>query len=351
MMMELKWAVTATTIVWLILHKGLVSAFIIVSNDPSLLHCKDSKGNFESSAKAVTLFARRRGKLGSLIEEGVVDMSDFRSKKAPVVKKDGIASKQVSPDLASYMMSKQPESSTSSADNASAPTEASSASTSPAMDTNESKGSLSRRARTTERTLMDEERSKEVKEIVKELQEAIGKRKDVGSAVDRALQRLPINVNQLQQLVKSTNPLDYRLAWIASDGAVCAIGSALHGKIALARLQEVYLTLHRNRLQMYEVVRILGPFPNVKNTLSGSAKFARQNVGRMTITWQSLIDGTGKENFEGGATKEATLDILYGDDQLIVARLVDKDIPRVEECVVFIRDNDMDKTLENLRVL
>jgi hypothetical protein len=349
MMMEMKWAVTATTIVWLILHKGSVSAFI-VSNESPLLHCKESKGNFECSSQAVTLFARRRGKLGSLIEEGVVDMGDLRSKKAPKAKKDGIASKQVSPDLASYMMSKQPEPSTSSAANASAaPAEA--PASSPATDTNESKGILSRRARTTERILMDEEKSKEVKEIVKELQEAIAKRKDVGSAVDRALQRLPINVNQLQQLVKSTNPLDYRLAWIASDVAVCAIGSALHSKIALARLQEVYLTLHRNRLQMFEVVRILGPFPNVKNTLSGSAKFARQGVDRMTITWQSLIDGTGKENFEGGKTKVAMLDILYGDDQLIVARLVDKDIPRGEECVVFIRDTDMDATLENLRVL
>jgi hypothetical protein len=207
---------------------------------------------------------------------------------------------------------------------------------------------------------MDEEKAKEVKSIVKELQESIAKGKDVGTAVDRTLQeRLPTNVNKLKQLVKSTSPLDYRLAWIASDAAVCAVGSALHKTIALARLQEVYLTLHRNRLQLFEVVRILGPFPNVKNTLSGAAKFVArpqrpQQVdgdNQMTITWQSLVDGTGKERYEGGETKLVTLDIMYGDEQLIVARLVNPDIPRGEDRVVFIRDDDMDKTLETLRVL
>lgn len=200
----------------------------------------------------------------------------------------------------------------------------------------------------TEGKLIDEEKSQAVTEIVKNLQEAIAKGKGVGSAIDIIVEKLP-NVNKLKQLVKSPNALDYRLAWIASDAAMCTIGSALHRTIALARLQEVYLTLHRNRLQMFEVVRILGPFPNVKNTLSGSAKFSPSD--QMTISWQSLIDGTGKERLEGAETKEAMLDIMHGDDQLIVARLVVEDIPNGENCLVFIRDDDMDKNLASLRVL
>jgi hypothetical protein len=357
---KMKSAVAAATVVWLVGFKGLVSAFI-VRTDPPLLHCKDSTSTGRA-ATTTTLFAKRRGKLGSLIEEGVVEMGDFRSKKAPKVRSGGIESQQVSPDLASFMLGKQQpaQSSSSSSSSTNDAVVKGSSGSAPATNTIESKDSLSRRARSAERMGLDEEKAKEVKSIVKELQEAIAKGKDVGTAVDRTLQeRLPTNVNKLKQLVKSTSPLDYRLAWIASDAAVCAVGSALHKTIALARLQEVYITLHRNRLQLFEVVRILGPFPNVKNTLSGAAKFVARpqrpqpagSENQMTITWQSLVDGTGKERYEGGETKLVTLDIMYGDEQLIVARLVNPDIPRGEDRVVFIRDDDMDKTLETLRVL
>ena len=69
----------------------------------------------------------------------------------------------------------------------------------------------------------------------------------------------------------------YRLAWVGSDAAVCHVGTSLH-KVPLARLQEVYLSLggggsvgvNKNKWELIEVIRILGPFPNVRNTLRGN---------------------------------------------------------------------------------
>lgn len=335
----------------------LVAAFMVGSKDLLLL-CKgeaarerrvaenDVRSHFFCRQKmkmsSKVLSAKRRGKLGSLVEEGLIDTSDVRKRKAPnskAIKKN--AATNVSPDLASYMASKPQESSLSERTKQEFSDQT----------LNDKKKSSSRRVRTTERMRLEEESSNEVKTIVADLQKAITKGKEVIAAVNEAKEKLS-KVNKLKQLVKSTTAMDYRLAWVESDAAVCAVGSALHRKISLARLQEVFLTLHRNRLQMYEVVRILGPFPNVKNTLSGSAKFSRKDRStEWTINWQSLIDGTGKENYEVGQTKSVTLDILHGDEQIILATVIDDDIPEGQNRLVFVREEDMDTTLESLRVL
>ena len=66
---------------------------------------------------------------------------------------------------------------------------------------------------------------------------------------------------------------------MGSDVAICHVGTGLH-KVPLARLQEVFLScLGRNRLEVLEVIRILGPFPNVKNVLQGAAKVGSGSRG------------------------------------------------------------------------
>lgn len=52
---------------------------------------------------------------------------------------------------------------------------------------------------------------------------------------------------------------NYRMAWAGSDEAVCHLGTGLHN-VPLARLEEVFLTLGKNRIDVKEVIRILGPF-------------------------------------------------------------------------------------------
>ena len=73
---------------------------------------------------------------------------------------------------------------------------------------------------------------------------------------------------------KASVSLDYTLAWVGSDDAICHVGTGLH-KVPLARLQDIFLTVGNvgvtnNAWRMMEVIRILGPFPNVRNTLLGS---------------------------------------------------------------------------------
>jgi len=148
-------------------------------------------------------------------------------------------------------------------------------------------------------------------------------------------------------------PSSYRLAWAGSDAAVCHVGTSLH-KVPLARLQEVYLSLgggggsvgaNGNKWELIEVIRILGPFPNVRNTLRGNvvgltkaADEERREVVRMEVSYTSMIDGTGKEllasssssppppsgggrggggNYNGGA-KRVDLDVWFASDRAIV---------------------------------
>ncbi|KAL7442282.1 hypothetical protein ACHAXM_009189 [Skeletonema potamos] len=159
----------------------------------------------------------------------------------------------------------------------------------------------------------------------------------------------------------------YRLAWVGSDAAICHIGTSLH-KVPLARLQEVFLSLGYNRWELYEVIRILGPFPTVRNTLNGDVKLTkltptttqknREGV-RMQIAYTSMVDGTGKEILAGKADniKYVDLDVWFANEKVIVAT-----IPPGEEgyeqdplkgdgsnVLFFVVEENLDEQLEKLR--
>ncbi|KAL3761163.1 hypothetical protein ACHAWU_000258 [Discostella pseudostelligera] len=155
-----------------------------------------------------------------------------------------------------------------------------------------------------------------------------------------------------QQQQQQQRPPSYRLAWAGSDNAICHIGTSLH-KVPLARLQEIYLTLGgddgKNKWELLEVIRILGPFPNVRNTLRGevtklmklgdgsstsmgmkrgessisSSGSTREGV-RMEIAYNSMIDGTGKEILASGESrvKYVQLDIWYASAKALVCTTV-----------------------------
>ena len=170
-------------------------------------------------------------------------------------------------------------------------------------------------------------------------------------------------------------PPSYRLAWVGSDPAVCHIGTSLH-KVPLARLQEVFVTLGYNRWELYEVIRILGPFPTVRNTLKGDVKLSklpsstttklnREGV-RMQISYTSMVDGTGKEILAGKADniKYVDLDIWFANEKVIVATIPppsssgDEDDNGYEEdplkgdgsnILFFVEEENLDSSLEKLR--
>ena len=81
------------------------------------------------------------------------------------------------------------------------------------------------------------------------------------------------------------------------------------------------------------------------------------------MTWDSMIDGTGKERLEGSATKAFTATVDYAHAQLIVLRLVsstsddDGDSKTKSkkhddgEYLVFVREPAMETRLNELRAL
>ena len=147
---------------------------------------------------------------------------------------------------------------------------------------------------------------------------------------------------------------------MGSDDAICHIGTGLH-KIALARMQEVFLLLQeRNRLEIYEVI---SAFPNVRNTLQGSCQVAigkSNNDCVWKLSYDSMIDGTGKELLAGKDenVRKVDLQIAFADANAIVAVVPNPDGLRsnpLEEngkhVLVFVRQDDLDSELERLRVL
>lgn len=163
----------------------------------------------------------------------------------------------------------------------------------------------------------------------------------------------------------------YRLAWVGSDDAICHIGTSLH-KVPLARLQEMYLLLgYNNRWELLEVIRILGPFPNVRNTLKGEVTVKKNNTSqregvRMEIAYQSMIDGTGKEILAGkdDNVKRVKLDVWFANEQALVCTTVPEDGDESEggnggdplsgdgsNILLFVKEEDLDGNLEKLRAV
>jgi hypothetical protein len=130
-----------------------------------------------------------------------------------------------------------------------------------------------------------------------------------------------------------------------------------------------------------EVIRILGPFPNVRNTLNGDVKLIKgkgsgfsdsgvaassdgsgREAVRMNIAYNSMIDGTGKEILAGKATnvKYVDLDVWFANEKAIVCTIVNEDLDgevmadpltsgNGEKVLLFVAEENLDESLEKLR--
>jgi hypothetical protein len=240
----------------------------------------------------------------------------------------------------------------------------------------------------------DQERKEFVMSIVQQIQDVLTTSKeenkktvDLTTAILNPLQtlmELPNANTNLRQLLAGNKRYDYRLAWVGSDKAICHVGTGLHN-VPLARLQEIYLSLvGKSRVEVLEVIRILGPFPNVRNTLEGTAKIGKRNVefnnnnnmmsmSELSVTYDSMIDGTGKQITAGveNNVRKYGLNILFCDENAIVAMVPSlsassssKNAPLQQETtnldpfqdnggsiLFFAREENLDENLEKMRVL
>ncbi|KAG7369501.1 hypothetical protein IV203_027247 [Nitzschia inconspicua] len=224
------------------------------------------------------------------------------------------------------------------------------------------------------------------------LEEQSGRLDDILQVVQELL-LVPSTVS-FKQLFGSSRSSNFRLAWVGSDDAICHVGTGLH-KVPLARLQEVFfIAKGNNRIELLEVIRLLGPFPNVKNTLQGRiSDDASKNNGLVQIVMDSMVDGTGKEIMAGTADNVRRIDLqiqLITDKVLILVvpdtitttttgmedgsvnnkfgarqqrqsskQLVSKERPRRrndplqengKHILVFVKEDDLDTKLDSLRV-
>mmetsp|Transcript_26292 Transcript_26292/g.54760 ORF Transcript_26292/g.54760 Transcript_26292/m.54760 type:complete len:280 (-) Transcript_26292:56-895(-) len=149
-----------------------------------------------------------------------------------------------------------------------------------------------------------------------------------------------LQVDSLRVLAGGKKSLDYGLVFAWDDDAVSYVGTGLH-KVPLARLDYMFLTLGKARVLVREVIRIIGPFPNVLNTLSGEARVESSDV--ITFTIDSVVDGTGKE-LVGEEPRVVTPKVLYASEAAIIFDTADgkESAPKY---LIFVREEDVEGLL------
>jgi hypothetical protein len=203
-----------------------------------------------------------------------------------------------------------------------------------------------------------------VEKLEQVLEEQSGQIDDILKVVQELVQ-VPSTLS-LKQLFAARQPSNYRLAWVGSDDAICHVGTGLH-KVPLARLQEVFFNaLGKNRVELLEVIRLLGPFPNVKNTLQGTIQYANNNNNNndiLQITMDSMVDGTGKEIMAGTADniRRVSLQVELVSEPVLVmvvpnmkenksTRRSDPLQDNGQHILVFVKEDELNEKLDALRV-
>jgi hypothetical protein len=225
------------------------------------------------------------------------------------------------------------------------------------------KESSSRRAKQSARKEEENERDQAVLRILSDLEDNLEKKATLDDILDGIRHLLSIaGENTLRQLTASSKEVNYRLVWVGGDDSLTYIGTGLH-KVPLARMQEVFLTLQgRSRIELTEVIRIIGPFPNVRNILQGdsSVKSFEENFVEWEIVMDSMIDGTGKEILAGTEDniRRVMLQVYLADSNAILAVVPPgsggfREDPLEDNgahVLLFVREDDLDAKLEMLRV-
>mmetsp|Transcript_44285 Transcript_44285/g.106687 ORF Transcript_44285/g.106687 Transcript_44285/m.106687 type:complete len:365 (+) Transcript_44285:252-1346(+) len=362
----------ASSVKYFLLSLCLTSVTTVVNGFSSLPSIISSPQSLSTRIddSVLVLFGKnsKKGRLGGLVEEGgavATPAPRSRSSSSPPSKKKsnrssgkgGDSSATIAPGLTEWMTQQDGGSETE---------------TVAKVETKKNKKS-DRREQQSIRKEQDEKRNAMVEAAIKTLEEALeenGNLDGILSAV-RGLVQLgdasSAGNASLKTLLSAKTRSDYRLAWVGGDDAVCHLGTGLH-KVPLARLQEIFLSsMGRNRIEVSEVIRILGPFPNVRNILQGSTKVGATkgaDVESMNIVMDSMVDGTGKEILAGTEDniRRVNLQIYFSDEKAIVAVVppdtTDGGSPARSDpledngahVLVFVREEELDDKLDQLRV-
>jgi hypothetical protein len=241
-----------------------------------------------------------------------------------------------------------------------------------------SRSKSSRRERSTKRQQNDKQITAQIDNLLSE----------ITALVTSNNLPVPVLLQQIQSLTQLASPLtlktifnssakDYKLAWVGSDDAICHVGTGLH-KVPLARLQEIFLTVGRDvnsgkskTVRLMEVISILGPFPNVRNTLQGEVVNQKTQESAkkedplrkdsIRIMYDSMMDGLGKEIGAGtdDNLRYVDLDVVFADARALVCVVPsdgdgDTNSDGVfsedgKNVLLFLKEDDLNYRLEELR--
>ena len=337
-----------------------------------------------------TLFGRKRGGLSSIASEGgpTTTKKTTLKQRSKRVKNKGKSSNSkkgsqdattgsgsaISPDLANFFASQESDeevevddvSGTDATDEEEDDTVSfqSFEEETKSNDNNSIKKGNSRRIKQSERKEMETQRAGHIKEGVDALKSALEESGNLDGILSAVQDLMALPSESLRLLIAGKRRHNYRLAWVGGDDAISHIGTGLH-KVPLARLQEVFMSyLGRNRMEVLEVIRILGPFPNVKNILQGTTQITSKggdDVTTLNIVVDSMVDGTGKEILAGTEDniRRVDLQVYFADERAIVAVVPpDGDGYRSNpledngaNVLVFIKEEELEEKLDALRVL
>lgn len=203
-----------------------------------------------------------------------------------------------------------------------------------------------RRERQAQRQKTDTERQAALSSVVTSIRDLLGEKSLEVPALLALVARIvegfgTSDGTTVASFFRTKTTYDYTLAWAGSDEAICHVGTGLH-KVPLARLQDIFVTvgnigLKSKSWRMMEVIRILGPFPNVRNTLLGQVTEFQKISGsggggigadlsndgqqtRIKIRYDSIVDGIGKQLNAGkdGDMRFVDLNVLYANEEVII---------------------------------
>jgi hypothetical protein len=334
----------------------------------TIIDVDDVDGIAKTPAKKRTLKKRIQQK--PLSKEAAIAKSKATAKAKKTAKADG----NISPALTEWMATqkdkpkdetKQDDATTPEDDDdayAVASYETFDSDDSEAEPTSKSKSKNARRVKQSVRQEQDEERAGKIDQAIDVLEEALEEAGNLPGILSAVQGLLTLPSGSLRMLLATQRRHNYRLAWVGSDDAVCHVGTGLH-KVPLARLQEVFFNcLGKNRIEVLEVIRILGPFPNVKNTLQGKTTIQKnsESVDVLQVVMDSMVDGTGKEILAGNEEniRRVDLQVHFCDERAIVAVMPPADGSLQDDplqdngvnVLVFVREDQLDEKLDSLRV-
>jgi len=150
---------------------------------------------------------------------------------------------------------------------------------------------------------------------------------------------------------------DWKLVFVDTAEAIAQVGSAL-GQLPGSSIVDLFASFNvKGEVAIQEVVRVAGPFPTVRNLLSGTWEYKDKASGftgdtlsepRLQCTYTEMVDGRNKKTTieTGFKQKTVQLDVRYVDSDVLVAFIRNEGLQPLR--LVFEKELELEKEMGRL---